>query len=133
MGTFILHSCMILFAVRYVLLVVTGGTVATIAIVFTHCVCMHAEGCYQNVTATGLSNAGSVAHLATETVEEMMSITDGQLVLKGGKGDGRRISNLDKGETLQLDVLSSLSRMGTRAYPLALKDLAPKVSPLRCL
>lgn len=70
--------------------------------------------------------------MATETVEEIMSISDGQLVLKaappsggggGGGGEGVR--------TLQLDCLASLSRMGTRAYPLALKDLAPKVRPLR--
>ena len=59
-------------------------------------------------------------------------MSDGQLVLRGandgGSVDGDR--DRDGGERpLQLDCLASLSRMGTRAYPLALKDLAPKVRP----
>lgn len=51
-------------------------------------------------------------------VEEFMSIADGQAVLRHD-ADGDR--------PLTLDCTASLSRLGTRAYPPALKDLAPKV------
>jgi F0F1-type ATP synthase alpha subunit len=52
-----------------------------------------------------------------------MSISDGQMILRkdapeAGAPAGRRV---------QLDSTASLSRMGTRAYPPALKDLAPQV------
>lgn len=47
-----------------------------------------------------------------------MSIADGQAVLRPA-GDGAR--------PLTLDCTTSLSRLGARAYPPALKELAPKV------
>lgn len=59
-----------------------------------------------------------------------MSITDGQLVLKDQQQESESSSEtIERGRKLQLDALASLSRMGTRAHPLALKDLAPKVWP----
>lgn len=64
--------------------------------------------------------AGSPEHRATLLVEEFMSIADGQAVLRPG-GDGAR--------PLALDCTTSLSRLGSRAYPPALKELAPKVFP----
>jgi F0F1-type ATP synthase alpha subunit len=61
--------------------------------------------------------------MRTEVLEEMMSITDGQIVL---------LDTAEDGNVPRLNVTSSLSRLGTRAYFPALQDLAPQVCGGRC-
>ncbi|GBF87937.1 ATP synthase subunit alpha [Raphidocelis subcapitata] len=56
--------------------------------------------------------------LPTEAVEEFMSISDGQLVLEaGGAAAGRYAAN----------PRLSITRIGSRAYPRVLEDLAPQI------
>jgi F0F1-type ATP synthase alpha subunit len=62
--------------------------------------------------------ADTTNHTRTEIIEECMSIADGQIVLN---------QSTDSTTIPRLDVAQSLSRMGTRAYYPAVKDLAPKV------
>jgi F0F1-type ATP synthase alpha subunit len=57
--------------------------------------------------------------LILQVIEEFMSITDGQIVVR--KQDG----------VVVVDPELSVSRIGVRAYPPAMRILAPQVSPLR--
>eukprot|EP00892_Ulva_mutabilis_P004027 jgi/Ulvmu1/1997/UM012_0159.1 len=68
--------------------------------------------------AAAVPQAGSPEHRASMLLEEFMSIADGQAVLRAAAAGER---------PLTLDCTTSLSRLGSRAYPPALKDLAPKV------
>lgn len=71
-----------------------------------------------------VTRAGSSEHLATENIEEAMSICDGQLVLQPGT---------PAGAVPRLNVSSSLSRMGTRGFYPALHSLGPQVCPNPCV
>jgi F-type H+-transporting ATPase subunit alpha len=63
---------------------------------------------------TGASAGGGVR---TEVIEEFMSIADGQAVCVRGDGDA----------AYAIDPASSVSRIGARAYPPALRTLGPAV------
>ena len=66
----------------------------------------------------GMLGADDCSHMRTEIVEEVMSISDGQIVLQEAQ---------DEHVVPRLNFASSLSRMGTRAYYIALQELAPQV------
>lgn len=70
--------------------------------------------------------ADSEGHLRTEIIEEVMSISDGQIVLREVASDAGLPA---------IDAAASLSRMGTRAYYPALQNFGPDVrhaSPTWC-
>ena len=55
----------------------------------------------------------------TDLIEELMSISDGQIVVHRAEGTS--------GDSIEINYRQSLSRMGTRAYYPAMQDLAPQV------
>ena len=55
----------------------------------------------------------------TQVVEEFMSITDGQVVLRPRPGGPE--------SPILVDPRLSVSRIGSRAYPPALEDLATQI------
>lgn len=57
-----------------------------------------------------------------QVVEEFMSLTDGQTVLRCGDGGGGA-----SGAGVSVDAALSVSRIGTRAFPPALEALAPQI------
>lgn len=61
-----------------------------------------------------MGGAGMTVEWAAQVVEEFMSIADGQVVLQRESGSGR----------VTVDPQASVSRIGSRAYPPALADLA---------
>jgi F-type H+-transporting ATPase subunit alpha len=77
-----------------------------------------------------LSDIRASQELRTEIVEEFMSIVDGQIVLKRPSEVGMDLKDKDKSKPhagVLVDPRASLSRIGSRAHPPALVDLAPTI------
>lgn len=67
--------------------------------------------------ATVAPSAQAEGEMATEVIEEFISISDGQLVLSQGRIKG----------SYEVNPRLSITRVGTRAYPKALEEIAPQV------
>lgn len=72
---------------------------------------------------TQMNDIRASQELRTEIVEEFMSIVDGQIVLKRPSGVGVE----ERHAGVIVDPRASLSRIGSRAHPPALVDLAPSI------
>jgi F-type H+-transporting ATPase subunit alpha len=80
--------------------------------------------------SSSLSDIRASQELRTEIVEEFMSIVDGQIVLKRPSEVGMDMKEKDRSKPhagVHVDPRASLSRIGSRAHPPALVDLAPTI------
>ena len=78
----------------------------------------------EGASTASTSGAGGGGEMATEVIEEFISISDGQVVLM----DIDEGSKAQHGSCYQVNPRLSITRVGTRAYPKALEEIAPQVS-----